>query len=77
MGARGGGAGIDFAIGDPAWIGRGVGIELIAVLEAEVRRQHPGAAIAAGPDAGNAASLPHSTNTGHSNLRATNRWRGC
>jgi hypothetical protein len=45
MGARGGEAGVDFAIGDPAWIGRGADTELIAVLVAEVRRQHPGAAI--------------------------------
>jgi len=56
MGARDGEAGIDYAIGDPAWIGRGTGTELIAVLVAEIRRQLPGAGVLAGPDAANIAS---------------------
>jgi aminoglycoside 6'-N-acetyltransferase len=56
MGARDGEAGIDYAIGDPACIGRGLGTELIAALVAEVRRQHPGAGIMADPDAANTAS---------------------
>ena len=53
MGARDGEAGIDYAIGDPECIGRGVGTYLIAALVAEVRGQHPGAGILADPDAAN------------------------
>ena len=56
MEALPGEAGIDYAIGDPAQISRGVGTELIAALVAEVRRHHPGAGILADPDARNAAS---------------------
>jgi aminoglycoside 6'-N-acetyltransferase len=54
--ARADEAGIDYAIGDQAHIGRGVGTQLIAALVAEVRRQHPGAGILADPDAANTAS---------------------
>ena len=57
MGARDGEAGIDYAIGDPAWIGHGVGTELIAALVAEVRHQYSAAGVLVGPDAANAASL--------------------
>ncbi|MGN6795821.1 MAG: GNAT family N-acetyltransferase [Streptosporangiaceae bacterium] len=56
MGARAGEAGIDYAIGEPTWIGRGTGTELIAVLVTEIRRQHPGAGMLVGPDAANVAS---------------------
>jgi len=56
MEALPGEAGIDYAIGDPAQISRGVGTGLIAALVAEVRRHHPGAGILADPDARNAAS---------------------
>jgi aminoglycoside 6'-N-acetyltransferase len=56
MGARAGEIGIDYAIGDPDRIGRGVGTELIAGLVAEVRREHPGAGFLTDPDAANAAS---------------------
>jgi aminoglycoside 6'-N-acetyltransferase len=56
MGAGPGEAGIDYAIGDPAWIGRGAGTELISVLVTEIRRQHPGAGLLVGPDAANTAS---------------------
>jgi 4-hydroxy-tetrahydrodipicolinate reductase/aminoglycoside 6'-N-acetyltransferase len=56
MAALAGEAGIDYAIGDPAWIGRGTGTELIAVLVAEIRRRHPGAGVLVGPDADNTAS---------------------
>ena len=56
MGARDGEAGMDYAIGDPSWIGRGTGTELIAVLVSEIRRQHPGAGMLVGPDAANTAS---------------------
>jgi aminoglycoside 6'-N-acetyltransferase len=56
MGARAGEVGIDYAIGAPAWIGRGAGTVLIAALVAEVRRHHPGAGVLTAPDAGNTAS---------------------
>jgi aminoglycoside 6'-N-acetyltransferase len=48
--------GIDYAIGDPAQIGRGVGTTLIATLTAEVRRRHPGAGIVVEVDATNTPS---------------------
>jgi RimJ/RimL family protein N-acetyltransferase len=56
MGARDGEAGIDYAIGDPAWVGRGVGTGLIAALVTEIRRHHPGAGILVDPDAANTPS---------------------
>lgn len=56
MDALAGEAGIDYAVGDPAQIGHGIGTELIAALVAEVRRQHPGAGILVDPDARNTAS---------------------
>ena len=56
MHARAGEIGIDYAIGDPAWIGRGAGTTLITALVAEARRHHPGAGILTAPDAANVAS---------------------
>jgi aminoglycoside 6'-N-acetyltransferase len=56
LGALPGECGIDYAIGDPGAIGRGLGTELIAGLVAEVRRHHPGCGIAVEPEAANAAS---------------------
>ena len=56
IGALDGEAGMDYAIGEPAWVGRGTGTELIAVLVTEIRRQHPGAGVLVGPDATNIAS---------------------
>jgi RimJ/RimL family protein N-acetyltransferase len=56
MSALDGEAGMDYAIGEPAWVGRGTGTELIAVLVTEIRRQHPGAGVLVGPDAANIAS---------------------
>lgn len=56
MDARAGEAGIDYAIGDPARIGRGVGTGLIAALVSEVRRHRAGAGVLTGPDAANIAS---------------------
>jgi aminoglycoside 6'-N-acetyltransferase len=56
IGARGGEIGIDYAIGDPAQVGRGVGTALIAALTTEIRGRHPGAGILTGPDAANVAS---------------------
>lgn len=48
--------GIDYAIGDPSRIGRGLGSQLIAALVIEVRRCIPGAGLLVGPEAGNWAS---------------------
>jgi aminoglycoside 6'-N-acetyltransferase len=56
MGARAGEIGIDYAIGAPAWIGRGAGTVLIAALVAEGRRHYPGAGVLTAPDAANTAS---------------------
>jgi len=56
MEALDGEVGIDYAIGDPARVGRGVGTELIAALVTHVRRQQPGAGLLADPDAANIAS---------------------
>jgi len=54
--ARNGEIGIDYAIGDPDWIGRGAGTMLIAALLAEARGHHPGAGILTAPNAANIAS---------------------
>jgi aminoglycoside 6'-N-acetyltransferase len=56
IGARAGDCGIDYAIGDPAAIGRGLGTELIAALVGEVHRHHPGCGVIVDPDATNVAS---------------------
>jgi aminoglycoside 6'-N-acetyltransferase len=45
LGTRDGEIGIDYAIGDPAHVGRGVGTMLIATLITELRPRHPGAGI--------------------------------
>lgn len=54
--ARPGDVGIDYAIGDPAAIGRGLGTVLIAALISHVRERHPAAGVVADPEAANAAS---------------------
>jgi len=56
MGALDGELGIDYAIGDPARVGRGVGTALVAALVTEARRHRPGAGILAAAAAANAAS---------------------
>jgi aminoglycoside 6'-N-acetyltransferase len=56
IGARDGEIGIDYAIGDRAQVGRGVGTALIATLTTEIRRRHPSAGILTDPDAANTAS---------------------
>jgi aminoglycoside 6'-N-acetyltransferase len=56
VGAAPGECGIDYAIGDPGAVGRGLGTELIAMLVAEVRRIHPGCGVIVDPDAANVAS---------------------
>jgi len=56
IGAHDGELGIDYAIGDPAWTGRGIGTLLVAALVAEARRHHPGAGVVTAPEAANTAS---------------------
>jgi ribosomal protein S18 acetylase RimI-like enzyme len=55
-GVRAGEAGIDYAIGDPAAVGRGLGRQLVAALVREVHRDRPGAGILVVVDADNVAS---------------------
>jgi aminoglycoside 6'-N-acetyltransferase len=47
---------VDYAIGEPARVGRGVGTEVIAALVGVVRAARPGCGIVADPDARNPAS---------------------
>jgi aminoglycoside 6'-N-acetyltransferase len=54
--ARPGDCGIDYAIGDRAATGHGLGTELVAALVAEVRLHHPGCGVVVDPDATNLAS---------------------
>jgi aminoglycoside 6'-N-acetyltransferase len=56
MGAGTDDCGIDYAIGDRAGVGRGVGTELVATLVALVRTTQPGCGIVSDPDAENTAS---------------------
>lgn len=56
VGASQGDVGIDYAIGDPARTGQGVGTALIAALVAHVRQRHPGAGVIADPEAENLSS---------------------
>jgi aminoglycoside 6'-N-acetyltransferase len=56
MGAHDGEIGIDYAIGDPAWVGRGTGTLLVAALVAEARHHYPGAGALTAADAANTAS---------------------
>jgi aminoglycoside 6'-N-acetyltransferase len=56
VGAGPGDIGIDYAIGDPARIGRGLGSDLIAALVRQVRGEYPAAGVIAGPEAANTAS---------------------
>lgn len=51
-----GDAGIDYAIGDPASRGRGVGTALIAALVTYIRQRNPQAGVIADPQASNIAS---------------------
>jgi aminoglycoside 6'-N-acetyltransferase len=56
MSARAGEMGIDYAIGDPARVGRGTGTVLIAALVTETRRHYPGAGVLTAPAAANTPS---------------------
>jgi aminoglycoside 6'-N-acetyltransferase len=56
MGAGPSDVGIDYAIGDPARVGRGIGTALVAALVDAARAEHPGCAVTADPDERNVAS---------------------
>ena len=56
MGASPGDCGIDYAIGELARVGVGVGTELVAALVALVRAARPGCDIVSDPEAENVAS---------------------
>jgi aminoglycoside 6'-N-acetyltransferase len=56
MGAEPGDVGIDYAIGDPARVGVGVGTELIATLVRLVRAAYLGCGVMADPEEANTAS---------------------
>ena len=56
VGAGPGDVAIDFAIGEPTLIGRGVGTQLVGDLVRRVRAQLPGCAVLADPDERNTAS---------------------
>ena len=50
--------GLDYAIGEPAWVGRGLGARILWTWMVHARRRHPDApGCFAAPDHGNAASL--------------------
>jgi aminoglycoside 6'-N-acetyltransferase len=48
--------GIDYAIGDPAHVGRGLGTRLVAALVEQARSAHPGAGVLVDPEESNVAS---------------------
>jgi aminoglycoside 6'-N-acetyltransferase len=56
IGAGPGDVGIDYAVGDAASVGRGVGTALVTELVSLVRVHHPRAAVMADPDERNVAS---------------------
>ncbi len=56
IGAETGDVGMDYAIGEPASVGRGLGTELVAALVRLVRAGRPGFAVMADPEAHNIAS---------------------
>jgi aminoglycoside 6'-N-acetyltransferase len=56
MGAAPGDLGIDYAIGDPTAVGRGIGTQMIAAAVSFLRTLRPGAGIMVDPDAANGAS---------------------
>jgi RimJ/RimL family protein N-acetyltransferase len=48
--------GIDYAIGEPSAVGRGLGTAMVAALVVEVRHHHPGAGVLVTSEASNVAS---------------------
>jgi len=56
LGAREGEIGLDYAVGDPLFVGRGLGTRLVEALIDLTQRIHPGAPYLVEPAAGNVAS---------------------
>jgi aminoglycoside 6'-N-acetyltransferase len=56
IGAGPGDVGVDYAIGEPAAVGRGVGTQMVANLVGLVRSERPACAVMADPDERNVAS---------------------
>ncbi len=56
VGAQPDDIGIDYALGESAWVGRGVGTALIRTLVDHVRQRDPHAGVIADPNAANVAS---------------------
>ncbi|HEY6471544.1 MAG TPA: GNAT family N-acetyltransferase [Acidimicrobiales bacterium] len=56
VGASADDVGIDYAIGEPAAVGRGVGTDLVAALVQVARAARPGCGVVADPEAENVAS---------------------
>lgn len=56
VGAAPGDVGVDYAIGEPAAVGRGVGTGLVAALVRLVRAEWPGCGVVADPEANNTTS---------------------
>ena len=56
VGAAPGDVGVDYAIGEPTAVGRGIGTELVAALVRLVRGASPGCGVVSDPEAGNVAS---------------------
>jgi aminoglycoside 6'-N-acetyltransferase len=56
VGSSPGDVGIDYAIGDPASVRRGIGTQLVAALLDHLRHHRPAAGVIADPAAGNRAS---------------------
>jgi aminoglycoside 6'-N-acetyltransferase len=56
VGAEPGDIGLDYAIGDPARVGKGVGTRLIAALIAHIRERQPASGLIADPQASNIPS---------------------
>ena len=56
VGAEPDDVGIDYAIGDPSRVGRGLGTALIAMLVEHIRERQPHAGVTADPEASNLAS---------------------
>jgi aminoglycoside 6'-N-acetyltransferase len=56
VGASADDVGIDYAIGEPAFVGRGLGTRLVGALVRAVRAAHPACAVVSDPDERNTAS---------------------
>jgi aminoglycoside 6'-N-acetyltransferase len=56
MGAGPRDVGVDYAIGEPDFVGRGLGTALVSTLVRRVRSEHPDVAFVSDPDARNLAS---------------------